>query len=128
MMFVRLILGQLRTTLDVCHSSSTAYYIGLAFPADIGRKPAPPARGSRESLHAGESRREPARAGESRREPARAGESRREPARAGESRREPARAGESRREPASPVTRTRRLMKRRTAQHGGARMERDGYA
>ena len=30
-----------------------------------------------------------------------------------------------RREPALPVTCTRRLMKRPTAQHGGARMERD---
>ena len=30
------------------------------------------------------------------------------------------------REPTSPVTRTRQLMKRPTAQHGGARMERDG--
>ena len=28
----------------------------LAFPADIGRKPASPARGSRQRLHTGESR------------------------------------------------------------------------
>ena len=33
-----------------------------------------------------------------------------------------------RREPALPVTRTRRLMRRLTAQHGVARLERDGYA
>ena len=32
------------------------------------------------------------------------------------------------REPASLVTRTRRVMKRPTAQHGGARIKRDGYA
>ena len=51
----------------------------LAFPADIGRKPALPAHGSRQRVHAGENR-------------------------------------------------TRRLMKRPTAQHVGARMESDGCA
>ena len=50
----------------------------LAFPADIGRKQASPARGSRQRVHT------------------------------------------------SPVKSTRRLMKRPTAQHGGARMDRDG--
>ena len=64
-------------------SSVKIHYILLAFPAEIGRKPALPARAW-----------------------------------------EPA-TRTRRREPASPVTRTRRLIKRPTAQHGGARVERD---
>ena len=56
------------------------YIYILAFPADIGRKPA---RGSRQRLHAGESR--------------------------------------------LCVTRTRRLIKRPTVQHGGARMSVTDY-
>ena len=72
----------LKMVTQVQNSMNILYYSSIAVPADIGRKPAPPARGNRQSLHAGESR--------------------------------------LRGDAYSPAN--------ETAQQGGARMKRDGYA